>query len=356
MRVTVVRPGDLGPAEAARWAELQRTPPVTLSPFLSLTFAQTVGRHRPGARVAVAEDGGQIEAFLPFEITAPGMAMPIGYPMNKLQGFVCSAAPVDAKAVLRQAGLRGWRFRYAPADQQALLPHAYAEADLPCPVIDLSAGYEAYHRSLHKKVIYEAARRRRGLERDHEAVSLEWHSAEPAAVLKKLIEWKSGMYGGARELFADPVAVRIVEELSTTASDDCAGLLSVLSAGSTPIAAMLSLTEPHGMATWFPSYDAEFRHSSPGTMLSLAVAEEAARRGITLIDFSAGQDAYKFRLANGSYPVIGGAVWAHRTEEIARRIYRRFAARGTDQDQDPDHASAPPPPGRVCVEGAARCV
>jgi CelD/BcsL family acetyltransferase involved in cellulose biosynthesis len=162
-------------------------------------------------------------------------------------------------------------------------------------------------------------------------VSLEWHSAEPATALKQLIEWKSGMYGGARELFADPAAVRIIDELSTTVSDDCAGVLSVLSAGATPIAAMLSLAEPHGLSTWFPSYDADFRHSSPGTMLSLAVAEEAARRGITLIDFSAGQDAYKFRLANGSYPVAGGAVWAHRTEEVARHFYRRLAARRASQ-------------------------
>jgi CelD/BcsL family acetyltransferase involved in cellulose biosynthesis len=328
MRVTVVKPGDLGPAESARWAELQHTPPVTLSPFFSLTFARAVGRHRPGARVAVVEDGGQIEAFLPFEPATSGMALPIGYPMNNLQGFIGSGAPIDAKSVLRQAGLRGWRFRHAPADQKALLPHAYTGADVPCPVVDLSAGYEAYHQGLTKKVVYEDARRRRGLEQRFETVSLEWHSAEPAAALKQLIEWKSGMYGGARELFADPVAVRIVEELSTTASDDCTGVLSVLSAGSTPIAAMLSLTEPHGLATWFPSYDAEFRHSSPGTMLCLAVAEQAARRGMTLIDFGAGQDAYKFRLANGSYPVVGGAVWAHRTEQLARRIYRRFAVRG----------------------------
>jgi CelD/BcsL family acetyltransferase involved in cellulose biosynthesis len=343
MRVTVVRPADLGPGEAARWAELQRTPPVTFSPFLSLTFAQVVGRHRPGARVAVIEDGGQIEAFLPFELSTPGMAMPIGYPMNNLQGFVCSAAPLDAKSVLRQAGLRGWRFRYAPADQEALRPHAYAGADVACPVIDLSAGFEAYRQGLNKKVLYEANRRRRGLERRFEPVSLVWHSAEPEAALKQLIEWKSGMYGGARELFADPVAVRIVEELSTTVSDDCAGLLSVLSAGSTPIAAMLSLAEPHGLSTWFPSYDAEFRHSSPGTMLSLAVAEEAPRHGISLIDFSAGQDAYKFRLANGSYPVVGGAVWAHRTEEIARRIYRRFAASSAEPAADSAPAPAPAP-------------
>src|ERR1700729_8702 len=112
MRVTVVRPGDLGPSEAARWAAFQRTPPTTLSPFLSLTFAQTVDRHRPGARVAVVEDGGQIVAFLPFERTGRGMAVPMGYPMSNLQGFVGSGAPIDARAVLRRAGLRGWRFKH----------------------------------------------------------------------------------------------------------------------------------------------------------------------------------------------------------------------------------------------------
>jgi CelD/BcsL family acetyltransferase involved in cellulose biosynthesis len=333
MRATVVRPGDLGPSEAARWAAFQRTPPVTLSPFLSLTFAQAVGRHRPGARVAVVEDGGQIEAFLPFELATSGMAtrgmaLPIGFPMSQLQGFVGSGAPIDAKAVARQAGLRGWRFKHAPADQEALRPHRYAGSDSQCLLVDLSAGYEVYHKGLSKSLTSEVARRRRALERRFGTVSLEWHSAQPAAALTKLIEWKSGMYGPSRELFADPAAVRIIEELSTSASDDCAGVLSVLSAGSTPIAAALWLAEPHALAGWFTTYDPEFRRSSPGTMLLLAAAEEAVSRGITLFDFGGWPDDHKRRVANGAYPVMGGAVWALRTEKTARRVYRRLATRG----------------------------
>jgi CelD/BcsL family acetyltransferase involved in cellulose biosynthesis len=336
MRVTVVRPADLGPSEAARWAALQRTPPVTLSPFLSLTFAQAVGRHRPGARVAVVEgEGGGIEAFLPFELTARGMAVPIGYPMSNLQGFVGGAALIDAKAVLRRAGLRGWRFKHAPADQAALRPYRYAGAESQCLVVDLSAGYEVYHKGLSKSLTSEIARRRRALERRFETVSLEWHSAQPAAALKKLMEWKSGMYNASRELFDDPAAVRIIDELSTSASDDCAGVLSVLSAGTMPIAAALWLAEPHGLAGWFTTYDAEFRKSSPGTMLLLGVAEAAAARGITLFDFGGWPDDHKRRVANGSYPVVGGAIWAHRAEEAVRRIYRRFAARGTATSAGP---------------------
>jgi CelD/BcsL family acetyltransferase involved in cellulose biosynthesis len=329
MRVTVVRPGDLGPAESARWAELQRTPPVTHSPFLSLTYAQVVGRHRPGARVAVVEDGGQIEAFFPFELSGRGQAMPIGFPMSQLQGFVGSGVPIDAKSVLRQAGLRGWRFKHAPADQEALLPHAYAGSQSQCLLVDLAAGYEVYRKGLSKSMISETARRRRALERRFGTVAVEWHAARPSAALKKLIEWKSRMYRPSRELFADSSAVRIIEELSTSARGDCTGVLSVLSAGSEPVAVDLWLAEPHGLAGWFTSYDVEFRRSSPGIMLLLAVAEEAASRGITLIDFGGWPDDHKLRVTNGSYPVIGGAVWAHRTEEMARRVYRRFALRDT---------------------------
>lgn len=87
MRVTVVRPGDLGPSEASLPAMFQQSLP-TLNPLLSLTFAWVVGRYRPDARVAVVETDRQIEAFLPFELAARRMGIPIGYPMNDLQAFV----------------------------------------------------------------------------------------------------------------------------------------------------------------------------------------------------------------------------------------------------------------------------
>lgn len=52
MRVTVVRPGGLGPSEASLWAMFQESSPTTLNPFLSLTLAQVLGRHRSDARIA----------------------------------------------------------------------------------------------------------------------------------------------------------------------------------------------------------------------------------------------------------------------------------------------------------------
>ena len=43
MRVTVVRPHDLGPTETNLRAKFQHASPVTLNPFSSFTFAQAIG-------------------------------------------------------------------------------------------------------------------------------------------------------------------------------------------------------------------------------------------------------------------------------------------------------------------------
>ncbi len=325
MRVTVVRPGDLGPSEADLWAKFQRSSPVMSSPFLSLTFAQAVGRFRPGARVAVVEDGGQIEAFLAFELASRKVAVPIGHPMNELQGFIGSGAPIDARAVVRKAGLRGWRFLHVPAEQESLLPHHYDGTRVQCPIIDLTEGYQSYLSSRRKQRTKKIGEKRRSLARRLGEVSLRWNSCRPED-LQKVIEWKTRKYGGARRLFADRAAVRIAEELAASDNDACRGIVSVLSAGEQAVAANLGLMGPLGLAGWFLSYDITLSRFSPGTIMLFALAEEAANRGIARIDFGGGQDSYKFSLANASYTVAGGAVWASRWEQAARSLYRRLHA------------------------------
>jgi CelD/BcsL family acetyltransferase involved in cellulose biosynthesis len=327
MRVTVLRPGDLGPEQARRWAEFQHVSPVMLSPFLSLAFAQAVGRHRPGARVAVVEEAGEIQAFLPFELVSRTMAVPIGSPMNDLHGFIHSGAVIDARSVVKQAGLRGWRFGQAPAGQDALVPYHYAGTAADASAIDLSGGYESYFASRTKSLSTKITRQRRSLARRVGPVSLEWQSARPGESLRQLIAWKSGKYHGTKTLFSDPSASRILEQAGSAENEYCRGIVSVLRAGQRPVAINLGLTGPRGLTGWFAAYDPELSRFSPGTMLVLAVAEEAASRGITYFDLGYGQDSYKLRLANTSYPVAGGAVWVSRTERAARRLYRQLRGR-----------------------------
>jgi CelD/BcsL family acetyltransferase involved in cellulose biosynthesis len=323
MRVTVVRPGDLGPSEAALWAEYQQASQETRNPFLSLTFAQAVGRARANARVAVVEDGGMIAAFLPFELARWGMAVPIGFPMNELQGFIGPAA-FDARAVVRAAGLRSWRFMHAPTGQEALAPHHYRGTVVPCPVINLADGYQAYFSRWRKSDTGKTAeKRRRRLEARFGGVSVDWHSSDPEH-LRQLIAWKSSAYGGAHQVFSDPTVQAIVAELATDKSEDCRGVVSVLFAGERPAAIVLGLAAGASLSIWFSGYDPGLRRFSPGTIMWYRLAEEAERQGITRIDFGGGQDSYKFSLANDSYPVFGGAVWASRAEEYLRRIYRQL--------------------------------
>jgi CelD/BcsL family acetyltransferase involved in cellulose biosynthesis len=335
MRVTVVRPGDLGPGEADLWARFQRSSPVMSNPFLSLTFSQVVDRFRPAARVAVVEDGGRIEAFLPFERNALATGVPIGHPMNDLHGFIGSGAPIDARLVVRRAGLRGWRFAHAPAEQHALAPFHYDGLTVQAPVIDLSNGYYSYFSSRSKNFRKIAGKKRRALERQLGTLSLEWDSSCPAEKLRQLIDQKSGRYYGTRLLFSDQSALRIVEELASADKDDCQGVVSVTFAGEKPIARFMGIVAQRRLSAWFASYDPDVSRFSPGMMMYLALAEEGAGRGITSIDLCSGQDVYKFHLANDSYPVAAGAVWVSRTEDTARKAYRRLMHNTSPRDRMP---------------------
>jgi CelD/BcsL family acetyltransferase involved in cellulose biosynthesis len=325
MRVSVVRPADLGPAEAARWTEFQRLSPVHGSPFLSLPFARAVGRARPGARVAVVEVDGSIEAFLPFELGPWRMGLPVGTPMNDLHGFLSSGTQLDARRVIMKAGLRGWRFISAPAEQAALAPYHYGGTVVACPVVDLTAGFAAYQASRKRALIAETRRKARVLEREHGPVCLTWNTASESDI-RQLIAWKAAKYGGTRELFADPSAQAIITELAAAAGEDCQGIVTMLTAGGKPVAVGCSLRAGTGLSGWFTAYEPALSRLSPGVILIFGLFEEAARQGITRIDLGYGQDSYKHGLANDSYPVAGGAVWASQAERLARSVYRRVRA------------------------------
>ena len=324
MRVTLVRPGELGPEEARLWTEFQRITPVTLNPYLSLTFAQAIDQFRPNSRVAVIEVEGKIQAFLPLEITSHRIGVPIGSPMNDLQGFVGSTAAIDARIVIRKSGLRGWRFLHVPVEQHALKPHYYKETVVKCPVIDLSEGYQSYYQSVAASATWKAAqKRRRRIERQFGPVSLVWSTTNQAH-FDQLIDWKRSKYGGADLLFSDSTALRIIEKLAAADAEDCRGIVSVMFAGKQPIANLLGLIGPTALSVAFSSYDPDWAHFSPGTIMWYLLAEQAARRRITRIDFGGGQDNYKFSLTNQFYLVAGGAVWVSRVEDASRRLYRRL--------------------------------
>ena len=83
----MVHPDELGPVELTRWRQLHGHPELA-NPFLAPEFAVCVGRVRPGARVAVLEEGPEVVGYFPFEKGPFRIGRPIGAGLSDCQGLV----------------------------------------------------------------------------------------------------------------------------------------------------------------------------------------------------------------------------------------------------------------------------
>lgn len=324
MRVTVVRPAELGAGEEKRWREFQDSYPAGVHPNYSLTFARAACRADGNGRVAVVEDSGGIRAFLPFTKGSDGVATTLGGDQTGVDGLISSNEPIDLRQVVRGARLRGWRFSHAPAGQAAVDPYRYQGNYHAHEVrfADLRNGYDAYLERWNSKRRSDFARRRRALGRKVGEVSFEWNSGDPA-IRDLLLKWKSAQFEYVREWLSDPLSRTMVEELATSTDEDCSGVTSVLYAGSEPVAISLNLRAASIFCGWIIGYDPQYSQFSPGTVMWLAQIEEAAARGVETVDFGYGDDQQKRYFGNGTYRVDGGAVWASRVESAARSLYRK---------------------------------
>src|SRR5437879_5433808 len=121
MRVSVVRPNELDDNSFAQWRRFLAADPDLGSPFLTPQFACAVGRHRPGARVAVLEDGPQVVGFLAFERDAERVGWPIGKDLADAQALIAEPGfECDLPTLVRRLGLCVWRFDHLVRGQALL--------------------------------------------------------------------------------------------------------------------------------------------------------------------------------------------------------------------------------------------
>src|SRR6201996_5469956 len=267
--ISIVRPAELGPAEVATWRSFQYATDLLANPFLSPDFAIAVGRHRPGARVAVLEDGRNITGFLPFERRGLGLGVPIVAGLTDLQGLVhAPGADWDPRALLRACGVSAWRFDHLVAGQKPFERYQHAQAG--SPVIDLSRGYDAYYQGLKSRssrFCSTLGRKARKLEREVGPVRFVLDSRD-VTDMRTLMAWKSDQYQrtGRVDRFTQPWIVELLEDLLGTRNEHFSGLLSMLYAGDVPVAAHFGVRFGRTLSYWFPAYSTRFNLYSPGLL------------------------------------------------------------------------------------------
>ena len=311
MRISVARPAELGPGEIAAWRAMQHATGSLASPFLCPEFAIAVDKARPGARVAVLTNGPEIVAFFPFQRRRLGVGVPLGTPVNNCQGVIhAPGVEWDARELLRACKLSAWQFDCLAEGQTPF--GRYVSAVAPSPAIDLADGFAAYREKLRAKspkFCKDLARRGRNLEREAGELRLVADCRDPAE-LRTLMAWKSEQYRrtGWIDFFDRPWIVDLIDDLFSTHTSHFEGLLSVLYAGQTPVAAHFGLRSGHVFAGCFPAYDTRFARHSPGLIHHLRMIEEAAALDIHLIDMVKGPEPYKQTLKNHDLYVAEGMV------------------------------------------------
>ena len=255
MQISVVRPSELGPSEIAAWHSMQRQTRSLANPFLCPEFAVAVDNFRPDARVAVLADGSEIVGFFPFERRRFGVGVPIGAGLNDCQGLIhAPAAEWDSRELLRACRVTVWQFDHLVEGQRPF--ERYAVAVAPSPVIDLTEGFAAYQEKLRVKspqFCKDLVRKARKLEREAGELRFVMDSRDKAE-LRTLMGWKSDQYrrNGWVDVFDRPWIVDLVDYLFITHGDGFGGLLSVLYAGETPVAAHFGLRSGHVLVALVP--------------------------------------------------------------------------------------------------------
>jgi CelD/BcsL family acetyltransferase involved in cellulose biosynthesis len=309
--IRIIPAGALTPAELAEWVAIQDANPLLASPFLRPEFTTAVSSVRDDVRVAVIEHSGVPVGFFSYQRDWMGIGRPVGGPLSDCQGIITKSDLVwDATRLIRDCGLREWKFDHLLAAQEPF--RSFHRVVTQSPVIDLSKGYDAYvkdRRCAGSEQVTKTLQKRRKMEREIGALRFELHSTDPA-MLNTLMRWKSRQYQGSGlvDPFSFSWVVKIVEKINSMQGESFAGMLSVLYAADKPIAAHMGMRSKTVWHYWFAAYDPAFARYSPGMILLLDMVKRASRLGIGTIDMGKGAERYKQSLMNGAIPIAEGVV------------------------------------------------
>lgn len=336
MRISLIRPAELGPSEIQAWHSMQFETSSLLNPFLCPEYSACVGEVQSAARVAVLTEGSQTLGFFPFERRKFGAGAAIGAGLSNCQGLIhAPGAGWDARELLKACGLSTWQFNRLTQDQKPF--ERYGTDQVRSALVDLSNGYESYKENFRlksPKFFRNLNRHIRNLEKDVGRVRFVADTRD-LADLRLLMSWKSDQCkrNGWLDIFARPWVVDLIDHLFATRTDSFGCFLSMLYAEETPIACELGFRSWHYLVSWHCAYNPEFGRYSPGSIRFIFAVEQMEAAGIQFYEL--GDEAYQERFKNSDVYFTKGTVTAgplaasvYRAQSVssnyARRTIKRF--------------------------------
>ncbi|TYB69607.1 GNAT family N-acetyltransferase [Nonomuraea sp. PA05] len=291
-------------ADLDEWEAVRAANPALDSPYFHPGFSAAV--HASGATVHVAVGDG---VFVPHHRDGRTLR-PVGWPGADFQGPILAPGTPFRPLDLLGNGAGGYAFDHLV--EQAPGFERWVVTRRPSPFLDVTgglAGYLGRASKSGKDNMGQARRRAAKAGREHGAMRFEADSTDVDA-LARVIELKRAQYAatGAKDYFADPARVRLMESLLKTRDPGFGGVLSTVHAGSRLLAAHFGLRSGGVLHWWFPVYDPEFARLSPGWILLRELTDAAPAMGISRIDLGRGEDEYKRRAKTGESVVCQGVV------------------------------------------------
>ncbi|MCF6469359.1 GNAT family N-acetyltransferase [Nonomuraea sp. MG754425] len=296
--------GELTAADLDAWEAVRAGNPALDSPYFHPGFSAAV--HASGREVRVAAGEG---VFVPHHRDGR-LLRPVGWPGADFQGPILAAGAAFRPLELLGGGAGGYAFDHLV--EQAPGFDRWVVSRRPSPFLDVAgglAGYLGRASKSGKDNMGQARRRAAKAEREHGTLRFEADSAD-AGALARVIELKRAQYAatGAKDYFAEPDRIRLLESLLKTRDPAFGGVLSTLRAGPHLLAAHFGLRSGGVLHWWFPVYDPAYARLSPGWILLRELVCAAPALGVTRIDLGRGEDEYKRRAKTGESVVCQGLV------------------------------------------------
>ncbi len=320
----VIPATQLSADQLRAWSEIQQSEPRLANPFFRPEFTSAVAAEREGVDVAVWEQGGEPVGFLPFERTGRQQGRAVGLYVNQAQGAIMRP-DVDwsPQEVVRAAGLRVLKFDHLAVDQQAFSPYQFVVS--PSPYLDLSQGFDRYHKSRGKSAslyITRVLQKDRMAGRELGDVRVEINHR---ASFAKLLEWKIDQSRRTRIpcVFDINWVMRLHERLRLAETEHFSGTMFTLHIGDRMAAGFFCLRSDSVLQGSILGYDRALSRFAPGLVLLMRVAKLAPSLGFTRIDMSSGGESYKAKVGSHFDQVSEAAVTATPLFlPIYRELYR----------------------------------